>query len=319
MTPLKRKIAGHFKSRKLNIFLLFVVLALLFSILSKLSNKNTHTFIFKINALNVPEENVIINDSLNTLQITLTAYGFKLIKYYFKEPTITIDFNNLEKNLTHFNWIERKGLSNIVNQFDANVIVENIDPDTLKFRFDVNSIKMIPVILKSEINFVSGFDLTQDFKLQPDSIKVIGPKSLTDSINFVNTEKLVLENVNATILKDIQLKLPDNNQDIKFSQNKTTVSADVERFTEGTISVPVNVINMPNDVKINFYPKSVPVIYYTSLSNFKSISSSSFIVECDYNLINDQDNYLTPKIVQQPNLVKNARLNIKHIEFIVLQ
>ncbi len=319
MTLFKQKIAGHFKSRKLNIFVLFIALALLFSVLSKLSNKNTHIFVFKINALNVPEEYVIINDSSNTLRITLTTYGFKLVKYYFKEPTIDIDFKNLDKNSTHFNWIERRELSNIVNQFDANVIVENIDPDTLTFRYDVNAVKMIPLVLKSEINYASGFDLTENLKLQPDSVKVIGPKILIDTITQINTKKMVLDNVNSAISQGVQLKLPSGNQSVKFSHEKTIISGDVERFTEGTISVPVNVINIPNNVKINYYPKTVSVIYYTSLSNFKSISSSSFIVECDYNLINDQDNYLIPKIVQQPSLVKNAKLNSEQIEFIEVQ
>jgi hypothetical protein len=299
--------------------MLFVVLALLFSVLSKLSKSYTKTFSFKISAINVPEDNVVIYDSTNVMQITLSTYGFKHIKYYFVEPTITVDFANLKKNATHFNWVERRELSNVINQFDSNVTVENISPDSIAFRYDVYTVKMVPIVLKHEIAFASGFDVTEVYTLEPDSIKVIGPKILTDSISEIFTKELKLENINSDVNNTIGLKLPNENKDLQFSHKQTQISGAVERFTEGTIEVPVNVINVPNDIKINYYPKTVPVFYYTSLSNFKTISSSSFIVECDYNALNSHDTFLVPKIVQQPDLVKNTRLNVKRIEFIKTQ
>jgi len=319
MTIFKRKTVSYFKSKRVNIFLLFVVLALLFSVLTKLSKNYTQTFSFKINAINVPEDNVVIYDSTNVMQITLSTYGFRHIKYYFVEPTITVDFSNLEKNATHFNWIERRELSNVINQFDANIRIENISPDTIAFRYDVNTVKMVPLVLESEIVFASGFDLIETYNLEPDSIKVIGPKILTDSIAEIKTKALKLENINVDVKSTIGLNLPYKSKDLSFSHEQTQVSGRVERFTEGTIDVPINVINVPDNIKINYYPKVVSVIYYTSLSNFKSISSSSFIVEGDYNSLNSEDTFLVPKIVQQPDLVKSTRLNVKRIEFILMQ
>jgi hypothetical protein len=128
-----------------------------------------------------------------------------------------------------------------------------------------------------------------------------------------------LENIISDVNSTVKLKLPRQHQDLKFSQEQVQVIGTVEKFTEGIIDVPVNVINIPKNIKIKYYPKTVPVIYYTSLSNFKSISSSSFIVESDYNSLSAADSYLIPKIVQQPDVVKNARLSIKRIEFILVQ
>ena len=217
------------------------------------------------------------------------------------------------------NWVEKKEFSNIIKQFDVNIKIESISPEIIAIRYDVNTVKQVPVVLHSEVKFSSGFDLTEAFKLVPDSVKVIGPKVLIDSILEIVTEKLVLENINSDVNSIVQLKLPIQNHDIKFSDKKVQVFGAVEKFTEGTIEVPINVINVPKNVKINYYPKVVPVIYYTSLSNFKTISSSSFIVECDFSSLNVQDTYLIPKVVQQPQLVKNARLNIKRIEFILIE
>ena len=315
----KNKIASSFKSKRVNVFALFLVLALLFSVLTKLSKDYTQTIVFNIEAVNIPEDKVIIKDSTHAIHITLTTYGFRLMKYYFSKPSIEVNFQNLDKNKTHYFWTEKRELPNVVSQLDSSIKIESVNPDTIVFRYDVNNIKKIPVVLDAEINFSSGFDLIESYKLEPDSIKVIGPKVLTDSITEVVTKHLKLDDINSNISASVQLKLPKDLQEIKFSQNQVIVSAVVEKFTEGSIDVPVNIINIPDNIKIKFYPKTVSVVYYTSLSNFKTISSSSFIIECDYNALNAQDTYLIPKIVQQPDRVKNVRLNEKRIEFILLQ
>ena len=315
----RKKIALFFSSKKVNVFVLFLVLALLFSVLTKLSKDYTQTIAFSIEALNVPENQILVKDSTHVIHITLTTYGFGLMKYYFSKPSIEVNFENLDKNATHYFWTEKRELPNVVAQFDPNIKIESINPDTIVFRYDVSNIKKIPIVLDSEINFSSGFNLIGDYKLEPDSIRVIGPRVLTDTINEVVTKLLKLEDINSKISASVQLKLPGGLQEIKFSHDQVIVSADVEKFTEGSIEVPINIINIPDDVKIKFYPKTVSVLYSTSLSDFKTISSSSFIVECDYNALNDQDTYLIPIIIQQPERVKNARLNEKKIEFILLQ
>jgi hypothetical protein len=319
MTASKRNIFSLFKTRRVNIFLLFIVLAFVFSVLTKLSKNYTKTFSFHINTVNVPEDVVIINDSTINMRITITAYGFRQIKYYFKKPIVDVDFTTLDKSTTHYNWIAKRELSNIIKQFDINERIENIVPDTIVFKYDVNTVKKIPVILDADIKFSTGFDVNGVFNLTPDSINIIGPKVVLDSISEIYTERLELDNIISNVNNTVKLKLPSQLQDLKFSQQQVQVIGTVEKFTEGVIEVPVNVVNIPKNIKIKYYPKTIPVIYYTSLSNFKSISSSSFIVECDYDSLSAEDSYLIPKIVQQPDLVKNARLSIKRIEFILVQ
>mgnify|MGYP000530706432 CR=1 FL=1 len=319
MNLFKQNILSYLKSKRLNVFLLFVVLAFLFSVLSKLSKEYTHSFTFKINAINVPEEHVILNDSTNAMTIDLTTYGFKHIKYYLTQPEIDVDFSNLSKTPSHYKWIEANELSKIINQFDANIEVKNITPDTISFKYDVNSVKMVPVKLVSNIKFFAGYDVVGDYGLEPDSVKVIGPKSVVEAIIDIKTKPLNLENVNSNIDQAIELNLPNNSEDIKISKGTVRVNGNVEKFTEGTIDVPVSVINTPENVKINFYPKIVPVVFYTSLSDFKSISSSSFLVQCDFKDIKENSTYLIPRIAKQPETIKSAKLNVKQIEFIIVK
>jgi hypothetical protein len=130
---------------------------------------------------------------------------------------------------------------------------------------------------------------------------------------------LNLKEVTDTINSVIRLKKLDNNK-IKFSDQMITVSAKVEKFTEGTLEVPITIVNKPLDVSINYFPKSISVSYYVSLNNYKSIKPTDFKVECDFAEIdNSIKTFFTPKLVKTPELVKNARLKQNKVEFILIQ
>src|SRR5690606_41420715 len=84
-------ILATFKSKKINVFLLFVLLSFVVLLFLKLSNTYTNTITFKISKIKVPEGHLVLNDNSHELHITIRAHGFNLLKYYFNEPEITID------------------------------------------------------------------------------------------------------------------------------------------------------------------------------------------------------------------------------------
>lgn len=317
---IKSKILSSIKSRRINVFILFLVLAFMILILAKLSKNYTNTITFNINKMNVPEEHVILNDSSNELEITLKAHGFKLLQYYFKKPSLTVDFaKGIDKNDSVYIWSKNKTYAMINFQFDKEVEIVNITPDTLLFRYDVNAIKMVPAVLNSEIKFSPGFDLVETYILIPDSIKVIGPSTLVSNIEFIETDTLRLENVKTNIEKTIKLKLPDHEENLKFSNARITVTATVEKFTEGKLKIPITVKNIPEGLSLKYFPRAVNVSYYTSLNNFNTITANDFKVECDYNKINSEQSFLIPEIVEKPQLVKNAKLLNQRVEFIITE
>lgn len=316
---MKSNLISFFKSKRVNVFLLFFSLALLFSVLTKLSSDYTRTLTYKLKPINVPEDKVIIADSLHKLNITVETYGFKYISYYFSDAELEVDFNNLDKDKSAYVWIERSQLSSIVDQIDSKIKIKAINPDTLYFKYDTNFTKKVPVVLVEDLKFLSGFDITHKFNISPDSVKIIGPKLVLDTINSIQTKPLILENVNKSISQVVDFDLPDSYSGLKLSTEVANVTAEVEKFTEGSIDVPIKIINIPEGVSVNHYPKAISVLFYTSLSNYKTISESDFIIQCDFNEVNESNSFLTPRIVNQPELIKNVRLRTNKVEFILAQ
>ncbi|WP_299890565.1 YbbR-like domain-containing protein [uncultured Lacinutrix sp.] len=318
MSAFKIKIRNTLRSRKINSFLLFLIMAFGILVLTKLSRGYTNTIFLNIEAKQLPEEVVLLSDSTHQVKLTLTTYGFRWLKYYLKPPKVVIDF---EQDVTRTNsayiWTANKGFSNLNMQFDKEVKIESISPDTLLFKYDVNEVKKIPVKLNAAINYSIGYDALLNVKTNPDSILIIGPKSLLSKMETVETEFLELKDVNKPINENINLQLDSIADVIKINTRKVSVIANVEKFTEGTIEVPITLINTPNRFKVNYFPKSIKVSYYTSLSLFNSIKTSDFKIICDFKKINETTNYLTPELVSEPINIKTARMHQQNIEFII--
>ena len=314
---LRSKLIKSVKSRQINIFFLFFLLSFMFLLLTKLTKDYTKTITFQIKPINSAENFVILKDTSHKLNITLRTYGFKFLRYYLSNPEVTVDLKDLNSKGNEYFWTNKIGLAHINSQFGESVEIMAVSPDSLIFRFDRNAVKKIPVVLKSDIIFAPGFNISENLTLLPDSIKLIGPKILLDTITRLETQVLNLKDVKSDIDTPLNLILPDSSLNFVYSHKEIRVKGDVEKFTEGIVDVPVDVINIPSNLKINFFPKTIGVSYYTSLSNFEEVNKNDFIIECDFKNIVEGRTYLEATLVKFPPKVKNLKLNQKRIEFII--
>lgn len=317
MSKLKTKIQSALKSGKIRVFFLFVLFAFSILLLTKLSKDYTKTVPFKVALNNLPEDKLIFGDSTHAFNITIRTYGFNLLRYYVTKPNLSLDVANIQNKNNHFLWTASAHAESIRNQFSPNVQIINIQPDSLKFMYDKLAVKQVPIVFNKNISYAKGFDVVGNFILKPDSVKVIGPKFLVDTIHDVKTQTLSLNNVKEPINKPLNLIAPEPISDLKLSKTKITVIANIDQYTEGSIQVPIKIINIPKNVTINYFPKKVTVLYNASVSNYNAIQISDFKVECDYSKLLTNASYLIPEITEQPDVVKTARINQKKIEFIV--
>ncbi|WP_396600743.1 YbbR-like domain-containing protein [Algibacter sp. R77976] len=317
MKKLKADIIKSFKNKRINVFILFLFLAFVILMFTKLSKEYTNTIAFDVEKLNVPQENIILNDS-SEINITLKTHGFKWLNYYFSKPKIKIDFSkDVNKKDNIFVWNKSKAYLNNT-QFDKQVEILNIEPDPITFRYGVNMVKKVPVLYDADVSFSPGFNMTGAVSIEPDSVTIVGPNILVSEIHDLELEAVVFKDVKADLLETVNIKLPENVSDLKFSTKQVLLKAQVEKFTEGTLKIPISVINAPKNAKIKYFPKVVSVSYYVSLSNFKSITAKDFKAVCDFNkTTSESQSFLVPELVKTPDLVQHAKISQQRIEFII--
>lgn len=316
MAWLNNSIVRKLKNKKFNLFLFFLLLAILFSLLTKFSKDYNQTLNLEVAIENIPEGLVILENENNLIEVNISTYGFKLISYYFVRPIIKIDATELQRSDSSLLWTRQDGFSKVAAQFDSNVKINAIKPDSLFFEFDRNAIKKVPVVIDLELNFKAGYDAMFEVKPNPDSVNLIGPQAILDTIHQIETQTLILNELSSDISETVELKFPENDQ-LSSKTKVINISAKVDKFTEAKIEVPVIIKNVPENRRITIYPKLAELVYYAPLEGFETIASNSFIVECDYSKLVEGQDYLIPYIAEYPDGIKSARMVTKRIEYII--
>lgn len=319
MKTFRLKILDLLRSKKINIFLLFFVLSFSILILTKLSKIYTATIPFKLNPKQVDDAHVLVNANDKVLDVTIQTSGFNWFRYAINQPSLDINFSkDVSRKDSTIIWSVSKGFSNINKQFSKEQKVISINPDTLVFKFDVNAVKYVPVKLDVVIKFAQDYNTLDVVKTKPDSIKLIGPSSVLKNIADIKTKKAEFLNIKKNINKALPLQLAGLNKEVKTNVREVDLHVTVSKFSEAIVTLPIEVINLPEGQSINYFPKEVSLSYITSLDNYNLITNQDFKVICDYN--NATENfYLIPELVKQPKIVKNTRFLQQKIEYIIIK
>lgn len=313
----KSNILDVLKKRNINRFGIFFGIAFIFLIFSKLSSDYNQLIKLKIQFTDLAEEIIIKEDTSNVIETVVEAKGFALVPFIFNN-TETILLNANEDVITNADELVFEVQKNsylLEEQLGSSYKIRSLKPEILHIPYSKRASKFVPVELKTNIGYTTGFDIKGDFSLSQDSVKIVGPKDEIKDIVSVVTNELKLTDVNTNINTTLKL---DDIENIDVFPKSINVEAEVKRFTEGKIEVPLTIINKPQNVLINYFPKTVLLSYYVDLESFNLIDSSDFIVECDYSQVNDNQAYFVPKITKMPEFIKRINIKQKRIDFIRL-
>jgi len=313
-----KKIRSVYKTRKFNVFVFFVLLALIYSMISKLTSNYTKTIVFVVKPVDVPSDQVVLDQSIDSIGLELEAYGYNLAKYYIDQPIIEISLNDLNKVKSKYQWTKQRNFSDLQSKFNKSVRLVSSSVDQIDFIIEQYESKKVPVELKLELDYKSGFDSFNEYKLSKDSIMITGPNSLIDTINMIQTHKLVLNQIDSEINTKIRIKPPENNN-ITHSDTELDFQLKVEKFTEESIKVPITIVNIDDNMKINYYPKVVSVLYRVSIREYKSVNPMDFRVECDLNTINRDNSVLISSITKKPSNVRKCRIENNQIQYVIIE
>lgn len=306
-------------NRKFRVFLFFLVLTSIIWLLIALSKNYTTTVLFKVAYKSLPIDKVLQNTPVSELEILINAPGFTLLKYNLKKSKITFNLNTLKTDKQKGYLLPNAQLPNLNKQIDSDAKIVEVLVDTIVLDVGRNVSKKVVVLPKIDVKFKLGYNFIDNIKITPDSVQITGPEKQLDSISEISTVPITFTDVYETIETSLKLVMPSNHKDLKLSTNKVSVFGEVDKFTEGILKIPVQIINEPENSKINPFPKEIEIIYRVGLTHFNQINRNSISVVFDYNQYKNDTliQYLTPIIQQKSEYIHSLKMNPSKIEFLI--
>src|SRR5690606_8378595 len=270
---------------------------------------------FKVNYKNIPEDKLLLNTPQGSIDAIVSASGFKIFNYNLFKRSIDIDLSAYDDSEKGFYLVESDLEQEIESQY-SELPLRRVLTDTIHIQYGVNKEKYVKIVPDMNLNFESDYELYEDVKVVPDSMWILGPQNIVDSISVLKTVEYTGNNINENINTTLAIALPENSERLNFQTKNVNVSAKVEKFSEKIIKTTVIVNNVPDSLSVRTFPATVNILVRTALKDLKKITPEDFVVVGNYEAPT-AGNKLKLKIDQAPDMVGEVKLQIEEVEFLV--
>lgn len=316
-------------SQKLLIFLFFILVSTIFWFLNALSKDYNTTISYPVHFTNFPKDKILVNKLPSHILLHVNSYGFTLLQHKLKKSLLPIIFNvnsfalnkvplsNHDIGTSKFYILTSLAKQKIANQLSSEIKIIDISPDTLIFQFANIIKKKVRVKPMLKIDFEKQFMLKGKITIHPDSIILSGPYTILDTIDRVKTKYYFLNKLNKTIKKNLEICDIKN---VKFSKKRVIVKVPVEKYTEASLNVQIEVKNLPDSLYLKTFPNDVKISYLVGFSNYDKTKPHHFKAIVDYKSIENNLNNkkIKVKIVKFPRFINSMKHYPKNVEYIIL-
>lgn len=306
--------------KKLITYLICVSIASAFWFLNSLSKQYSTSIEYPIVYSNFPKDKVLMGKLTNYIKIEVRGSGFTLLKYKIKslQVPVTFDVNsfriNKTKKVSEYYILTKNTTEFFQKQIDSDLRIVSIKPDTLLFNLQKIAFKKVPVVANVSIDFKKQFTLKNKIQLIPDSIGISGPYIFVEKVDSVLTSFVEYDKIQQSFERNLKLKKLTN---IKFDKKRVNIKVDVEKFTEAKISIPIDIINLPDSLNMEIYPQTIEITYRVGLSNYNKVENFDFKAIADFSQNTDLINTLMVVLNSTPNYIYNVEYSPKRVKYII--
>ena len=314
------RIKEKLEKKNVKTYLFFIAFTAFLWLALQFSKNHSQEVTFDIEYFEIEIDKIVKPTSDTSLKMILEGNGFQLVKYSLFKKTIYLDARKAKIDTENHTFFTGKPMVNAIKSaLSYSGEISYVFKDSLHINYDVFEEKQVPLKLVTEIKYAPGFTSVKGIETEDKTIKVIGPKSIMDTLSNVNTEKLTLKDVQKDFERKLTINKSGDLSSLNFEKNEITVNLKVDKLTEGEFKIPITLLNTPENAKVQLLPKKVNVVFIALINDLSKLKASDFKVTADVSNASENSNKLLLKLEDFPNNVLSARLTEKEVQYIIIK
>ncbi len=263
-----------------------------------------------------PNQLLSKTDMKSQVSVAVTASGYRLFWHQLIEKKMPVEVRSAYQIKNRYFLSQSQLLLQIQQHLPGNVNVNSIAQDTFFLPITRAYTKKVPLIYDHPISFSQGFRSKNELEIFPDSITIKGSATEIDTIHFLRLDPLNLEALDQSVEEIAMVRPQQLGLLASLSPPKIVLKLQVERFTEGIIEVPVEIINLPPDVEATLFPSAVKIKFVSGFEEIKTIKPNDFRVVADFMKL-DVNGHLPLELFQSPVGVGQIEISDKHSKLLI--
>lgn len=312
MSTTKSKIGSFGGNRHTLTFVVCLCVSIFLWALLKLSKDVFREVSVGVRITNVPTDKFVSPLQKNSMKILVEGNGLSLLRLYAENPSLTIDFNDLQPLGDDRYRLSKTSREKLSNSYLSRFRIRNTISDTLLVKLEKKYTRKVPVLVHLNVNFQREFQLTE-LKVQPDSISVSGIKSAMDTLQKIDVYIKKKREVKSNFT---EIYKPKNTDFVSYGANRIRIEGIVDKVSERVIRVPVELHNVPEGCQIKIFPTEVPVLCTGDLNLLKGLRTEDIHVVADFDQWQEKST-LPLSLTTPKKRIKLRFLNEKSVDFLM--
>ena len=252
----------NISGRELAVFLLALLLAFSIWLIHNLSLKYNDYLTSTVRAeCNIEGHSPLsLNESDIVARCRATGYKVILsdIRAHRKPVTVKFDASVMKHKEDDLFYVISSDLTEYAHLiFGDGVTLDYFVSDTVFFRFPEVDHKKVPVHPVYSVSYQLQYMSDGQLDVIPDSVTVYGEAFRLEGIDKVFTEMIKHTALSSDVQGVVRL---EKMRDVRMSAEEVHYIIDVTRYVEQNLTLPVKVINVPSDKRMQVFPSSVSVL-----------------------------------------------------------
>ncbi|MCB0803306.1 MAG: YbbR-like domain-containing protein [Bacteroidetes bacterium] len=308
-------------NQKAIIFFFCLLLSTFFWFLSSLSKNYTTDLSFPVKYTGYSENFILIEAPSSTITGRVFGSGYELLgeQFSLNRSSIEIDLNSARpgKSRNTYYIETKRQRDKLIEKLDKDIQLQFLRPDTLYFKTQARTSKIVHVIPKLNYEFEAGFQLRGDLIVNPKKIKVSGPKSYIDTLKQVYTEIKHVKDLKDSTQVNLKLIKDQTINGLQFEKEQVDILIPVEKYTEKEISLDINV-NASSHLMLRVFPAKVNVKVLVPMSLYENLDETLLMASVKYVESRDKGaEKLQVNLKGIPKYAKLIRIEPERVEYII--
>ncbi len=308
------------RSKKLNTYILFFTISLAFWFLTMLSKTHETTFRIPLKYINHPEDLMEVTKPESFVNVRVKASGISIFTFHmFNYKSLILNYNiaNTQPidNGKNIFWIMNSKRKEIVDVLGTSIEIMNVNPSRVVVPFVNKNKKEVPVLLNLDISLKQAFWLSDDVKLVPNSVVLYGSQYLLDSVNNVETNILMLNEVDKDQTHEVDIVIPNG---LRCKSKSVLVEINIEPFIEEVLINQVEIRNLSKGYSMKLFPRDVSVTIRLPKNKYHLLETNFIKLYVDASEITEQHT-IQIRHDNMPSGVKIQRIYPNQLEFLLIK
>jgi len=313
-TGIKKVIKRLPNKSRFRFFLLFVLISFSFWTSTKLSKEYQLVQPFFVKWTQVPK-GIILTDDFTKINLTINASGVEILWYRLFKRELEVSLKEVDFSSSDIVLNFKENYFSIQEQLLNSSKLIQISPSLYNLKYSRMSSKWVNIDPQTSIQLRPGYLGEEKIKVMPDSVLVHGPKSILDTLKKIQTLDFKASDVHEVIDQKIGFKSISG---LNFEKNQTRLYWPVLKYSEKTLKITIEIINLSSGVKIKLFPPQVLLRVTLPLSMLSNLEAADFSIAVDYNdIFENQPSLLELKLLKHPSSVKKIIWEPKSVNYLI--